>query len=547
MDKPPAVPMRKVESSTSSLSSIDIHITPNSKNSFYDAQSRRLVDYFVVFTSKPKLKKQKKPKINTNDDDDDNNDLSTDDDTNNKGKNISPRSLCCKKKQSKIKISTKKKNKSNTKKVNRRASTSSREIHLINNLLDDDETPIFKNRKRNGLENSFSNKNKNSNKIDTLLEGDDDDSNSSGLFIPVTVGSNSSSLAGSSDLDTDVEPDYEDEIARKTKKVDIHKVGTKEKDKHHSDDDKTKDTKDTKEDDEPMTPSRMRAKLGFSDDETDNEKKDTPNTNEKEEIKQKKKKKKKKERSSSKKSRSRQSSTTSTKSKASSRGASENIHIPGEEEFNGSDDNNESNSNVLLVPVETARYPPQDHTDNPFNPMISHFCFPQGQGIQLTTDYVMPRIHYFVLTNDRGKKMYGTCLTVYEEFDLSENPEIEEEDLRPFYRNDDVFVETTDSSESSIEVSLDFADKCPQLYHPKVLCILSSWPYLHAFREYLSQLYRLATMTNMMTCPIERYVLNICEEVPAPPPGMFEIRLQVKIVSLFIIHNFWKEPHFCHH
>jgi hypothetical protein len=203
-----------------------------------------------------------------------------------------------------------------------------------------------------------------------------------------------------------------------------------------------------------------------------------------------------------------------------SKGASENIHMPNE---NG---NGVDNSDVYLVPVETSRYPPKDHPDNPFNPMISHFCFPNGQHIKFTTEYIMPHIHYFVLTNDRGKKMYGTCLTVYEELDLKENPDIDESDLQPFFRNDDVFVETTDS-EDSIEVSLDYVEKCPPLYHPKVICLLSSWPYLHAFKEYLSQLYRLATMTNMMECPIERYILNICEEVPAPPPGMFEIQLEV--------------------
>ena len=98
--------------------------------------------------------------------------------------------------------------------------------------------------------------------------------------------------------------------------------------------------------------------------------------------------------------------------------------------------------------------------------------------------------------------------------------------MNHFCIKEDVWLGQTDS-ESSIEVSLDYSEKLPTLYHPKVICILSSWPYLHAFREYLSQLYRLATLTNLMKCPLERYVINICEEVPAPPPGMFEIRLKV--------------------
>jgi len=59
------------------------------------------------------------------------------------------------------------------------------------------------------------------------------------------------------------------------------------------------------------------------------------------------------------------------------------------------------------------------------------------------------------------------------------------------------------------------------------LTLLSTYPYLSAFRTYLTQLYRLATTTDVMTSPIERYVQNICGEVPAPPPGAFEVELRV--------------------
>ena len=222
-------------------------------------------------------------------------------------------------------------------------------------------------------------------------------------------------------------------------------------------------------------------------------------------------------------------------------GASENIHIPTINGMKSTKGKSNQSDNIYLIPVQTARYPLNDHYDAPFNPMTTHFCFPHGQEIQFTTEYVMPRIHYFVLTNDRGKKMYGTCLTIYEEykFDKKHNNDNNykdddscnngwvESDFKQLYRNDGVLVNEANNSESSIEVSLEYADILPPLYHPKVICILSSWPYLHAFKVYLSQLYRLATMTNLMTCPIERYVLNICDEVPAPPPGMFEMRLQV--------------------
>ncbi len=507
MDRPPSAPnLRKVESCTSSLSSIDIPTNP-----YYDAQSRRLVDYFVVFTSKPHLKNKKKSNSEESNTEDDGN---KDHSENGKMK-TPPRNFCCKKKPKtkkgrRTKSSTSRSPKysndetevgssRSSKRERRQKKNSSHEIHLVNNLLDDDETQIFSNRKKLSSRKTIDSES-------LMFSGDEQNDFFPGipssvdgeeLRLPVTRGSGS--IASSSDADSDIETD--DEFAtKKTKQLASHS--------------KTKDKVEAKiEEEEPLTPSRMRAKQGIDDDDDDDDSgkhRNDRNSLPQEDIDQK-------------------ISSPSTPNKERDRkggnvdrGATENIHVPGSD-VKSIDESN----NLYLVPVQTARYPPQDHPDNPFNPMLKHFCFPQGQQIQLLTEYIMPRIHYFVLTNDRGKKMYGTCLTVYEEFDVSANPDIDEIDLRPFYRNDDVCVETSDSSESSIEVSLDYVEKCPPLYHPKVICILSSWPYLHAFREYLSQLYRKATMTNTMQCPIERFVLNICEEVPAPPPGMFEIRLQV--------------------
>ena len=122
--------------------------------------------------------------------------------------------------------------------------------------------------------------------------------------------------------------------------------------------------------------------------------------------------------------------------------------------------------------------------------------------IRPTSEYRMPRVHHFVLTDSMGGKLYGTALTVYEVF----KPE-----------------QADDDNSSTIEKSP--AKKT--YYAPRVLTLLSTYPYLSAFRTYLTQLYRLATTTDAMTAPIERYVQNICAEVPAPPPGAFEVQLSI--------------------
>ncbi|KAL7580818.1 hypothetical protein ACA910_001095 [Epithemia clementina (nom. ined.)] len=176
-------------------------------------------------------------------------------------------------------------------------------------------------------------------------------------------------------------------------------------------------------------------------------------------------------------------------------------------------------------PKITARYPLKDHRDNPLNPMIVQFCFPTGEEVTPSKSYQLPRIHYFALTNDRGRKVYGICLTVMEEYHPSAGEQWTQQ------------AEIKDSSQPDvIEVSADKPLKT--LFVPKVLCLLSTWPYLAAFREYLAQLYRLATATNVMTAPIERYIVNLCAEIPAPPPGAYEV--QVSILDSTI--RFWAPP-----
>ena len=193
----------------------------------------------------------------------------------------------------------------------------------------------------------------------------------------------------------------------------------------------------------------------------------------------------------------------------------ENIHMPSDQD----------ESYHAFQPIITARFPLEDHGDNPLNPMITHFCYPSGDMIVPSQVYELPRVHHFVLTNDKGRKVYGTCLTMFEEYQAS--------DEEPWVTNDNIHGE---DSEQDIEVTV--KDGGTVLYIPKVLCILSTWPYLTAFREYLAQLYRLASSTNVMQTPIERYVLNLVSEIPAPPPGAYEV--QVSILNSTI--RFWAPP-----
>jgi len=77
-----------------------------------------------------------------------------------------------------------------------------------------------------------------------------------------------------------------------------------------------------------------------------------------------------------------------------------------------------------------------------------------------------------------------------------------------------------------------------EVYLPKCVVILSMYPYLIAFREFLTQLNLLSKMGEM-TLPLERYIANFCAEIPAPPPGSFEV--QTTILDSVI--RIWSPPH----
>ena len=75
---------------------------------------------------------------------------------------------------------------------------------------------------------------------------------------------------------------------------------------------------------------------------------------------------------------------------------------------------------------------------------------------------------------------------------------------------------------------------------PKCLVLLSTYPYLAAFREFLTQLHHLCKgeCAERMKLPLERHIANFCAEIPAPPPGSFEV--QTTILDSVI--KIWSPP-----
>jgi len=197
-------------------------------------------------------------------------------------------------------------------------------------------------------------------------------------------------------------------------------------------------------------------------------------------------------------------------------GGSDEEEEDDEEDFHFVDDND-------FQPVITARYPLEDHKGNPLQESVTCFCHPGG-AINLRLEACMPKVHYFVSTGGKGEQMYGTVLTIWEPYMLTATKKDGSDD-----GNDD-----NGGGSNSIQKKKVLKK---EFYLPKCLVLISAHSYLVAYREFLVQLHRMSKMGSM-PLPIERYIVNFCAEIPAPPPGSFEVQTTILDSSI----KFWSPP-----
>jgi len=156
---------------------------------------------------------------------------------------------------------------------------------------------------------------------------------------------------------------------------------------------------------------------------------------------------------------------------------------------------------MLYSAVVTDRYPLVDHSDVHFPDGVTLFCFPKG--IEITTEPKSPSFYSFVHTSENGVHMIGCCLIFYEPL------------------NDQQGNSLRGLLEKYEDISLG-EDFNPQLFFvPRCLCIVSHWPFLLSFKKILCQFYRLSLTPSSI--PIERYICNFIDDVPAPPAGLVDI------------------------
>uniref|UniRef100_A0A665X0L9 DENN domain-containing protein 5B-like n=1 Tax=Echeneis naucrates TaxID=173247 RepID=A0A665X0L9_ECHNA len=188
-----------------------------------------------------------------------------------------------------------------------------------------------------------------------------------------------------------------------------------------------------------------------------------------------------------------------------------------------------------------AHYP-ENVEWNPFDQdAVNMLCMPKGLSFRTQADQRLPQFHSFIITKEDGSRTYGFVHTFYEEVT---SPQIcsAMQTLYQMHNAEHATPQPTSSSSSSSSMdslasSLDEADPSSSsasfsspavggydlsrdtLYVTKALCLITPMPFMHACRQFLSQLHRAVTVVPAPPLPLESYVYNILYEVPLPAPG----------------------------
>ncbi|KAK4881396.1 hypothetical protein RN001_004715 [Aquatica leii] len=143
------------------------------------------------------------------------------------------------------------------------------------------------------------------------------------------------------------------------------------------------------------------------------------------------------------------------------------------------------------------RYPMVDLPNFPFPNSVPLFCLPMGATLELWPDKAAqpnPVFSTFILTvSDAKYKVYGSAITFYETFDVD--------------------LLTKEQKEL-----LDCKNEGYILHVNKSICVLSHWPFADGFEKWLLYLYNIASSNKPQTIPIERYIVQLLDEVPFPAP-----------------------------
>eukprot|EP01147_Barroeca_monosierra_P001889 gene1889-4983_t len=161
---------------------------------------------------------------------------------------------------------------------------------------------------------------------------------------------------------------------------------------------------------------------------------------------------------------------------------------------------------------------------------IELLCFPQGIKFQKQEDNRRMTFHSFVLTQETGTRIYGANLIFFEQVhdqDILEAAQLECTFQRSPKRINNDSLQTKASSRV-------FQSSKHKLFAPKAICILSRFPAVACFEQYLRQLYLLSQLCKPSEELIATSLQHLLLHTPLPPPGC---TLKFQCLHPIVCHN----------
>jgi len=151
---------------------------------------------------------------------------------------------------------------------------------------------------------------------------------------------------------------------------------------------------------------------------------------------------------------------------------------------------------------------------------------------------LQPTMSSFVLTDVNSVRLYAVCLCIMEEVDLEKfaasiqiplDPELrahsDQKELRKSISSKLLALHEENSSSLHRTAGSSSYSARHTLLLPKALVLVSHYPFFDLFRSFISHLYRVSLSNSPL--PIERYIANFVREVPLPPRGQIEVRVNL--------------------
>ena len=180
-------------------------------------------------------------------------------------------------------------------------------------------------------------------------------------------------------------------------------------------------------------------------------------------------------------------------------------------------------------------FPDERKWNKPFDAAgVLMLCFPQGLHLRWESESRYIRCHSFVMTKESGAQIYGVTLIYYEKVVDAQILQAMDT-LEAMYQQQQALTLNSNGnngmSSGVVESRKDGdgggaarghngkvrdskSSSSEDLYAQKAITVLSQFPAVACFEEYLRQLYTI--MQSGPEFPLEVYVANVLFEVPAP-------------------------------